>query len=93
MAIFKVVGASRAHVGMHILTGAVKQVFLANLVAYPLIYLAFQLIEETVQAYIGNTTSLTFTYDACTAGILIGMLVPLMASASPIISVVKNDLA
>lgn len=44
IAILKVIGASRLHVAGHILGGAVRQVLMANLIAYPLAYLTFSSI-------------------------------------------------
>jgi ABC-type antimicrobial peptide transport system permease subunit len=93
LAVLKVIGASRTHVASHVLAGAVRQVVYANLLAYPFLYAAFAVMEPAVQQITGSRMAVGFSIEACGAGVVIGLLVPLVSSISPIRSIISNDLA
>jgi predicted lysophospholipase L1 biosynthesis ABC-type transport system permease subunit len=92
MAILKVIGANRLHVAGHVLGGAVRQVLMANLIAYPLAYLTFNSIETTAIELIGHKIELIFTLEACASAAFIGLLVPIIASLTPIKGLIDSGL-
>lgn len=52
-ALLKVMGANRAYIVVNILAGSLKYVLVANLVAYPLAYLALQVVTAVFEDFFG----------------------------------------
>lgn len=92
-ALLKVMGANRIFIIANILTGSLKYVALANLFAYPLAYLALQIVTTVFEDFFGYHYDITPTYDSIIGGLIIGVLVPIVSSVAPIWSVIRNDLA
>lgn len=61
MSVLKVIGGSRLHVVCHVFGGAMRQVFLANLIAYPSAYLTFKSLQTTTTALMGLDIEVGFT--------------------------------
>ena len=92
-ALLKVMGANRIFIIANILTGSLKYVALANIFAYPLAYLALQIVTTVFEHFFGYRYDITPTYDSIIGGLIIGVLVPIVSSVAPIWSVIRNDLA
>lgn len=92
-ALLKVMGANRIFIIANILTGSLKYVALANIFAYPLAYLALQIVTTVFEDFFGYRYDITPTYDSIIGGLIIGVLVPIVSSVAPIWSVIRNDLA
>ncbi len=92
-ALLKVMGANRAFIIINILTGSLKYVALANFFAYPLAYIALQIVTSVFQDFFGYRYVITPTADSILGGLIIGVLVPIVSSIAPIWSVIRNDLA
>lgn len=93
LAILKLLGANRTFIAFKVLRGSLKTVLTANAIAYPFVFIAFQLIESLLKETLGYFVSVGFTIESFTIGILIGFLVPICASILPIATILNNDLA
>jgi len=92
-ALLKVMGADRAFIVANILTGSLKYVLGANLIAYPLAYLGLNMVSTVFEDFFGYKYEILPSGDAIVGGLLIGVLVPIVAAIAPIWSVIGNDLA
>ena len=86
-------GANRLFVVVNILFSSLKYVGLANIIAYPLSYFALEGVTSVFEDFFGYRHEITPTSDAILAGLIIGVLVPIVASITPIWGVINNDLA
>jgi ABC-type antimicrobial peptide transport system permease subunit len=93
LSILKLLGADRKFVAYKILRQSLKTVLTANVIAYPLVFVAFQVIELLIKESIGYHVSVGFTLHSFIVGISIGFLVPVCASIFPIVTILNNDLA
>ena len=92
-ALLKVMGANRAFIVANILTGSLKYVVGANLIAYPLAYAGLQMVSSVFEDFFGYRYEILPSSDAILGGLFIGILVPIVAAIAPIWSVIRNDLA
>ena len=86
-------GADRSFIIANILAGSLKYVAFSNLIAYPLAYVVLNIITCVFEDFFGYRHEIQPTLGALIGGILIGVLVPIIASVAPLWSVIKNDLA
>ena len=92
-ALLKVMGADRSFVVTNILAGALRFVVFANIIAYPLAYLALQGITSVFEDFFGYRHEITPTFQSVLGGLFIGVLVPIISAITPIWGVINNDLA
>ena len=86
-------GADRFFIVVNILASALKYVLFANVIAYPLAYMALQGITSVFEDFFGYRHEITPNFDSILGGLFIGVLVPIVSAIAPIWGVIKNDLA
>jgi ABC-type antimicrobial peptide transport system permease subunit len=91
-ALLKVMGADRPFIIVNLLTSSLKYVAFANIIAYPLAYLALFGITDIFEDFFGYKHEITPTSSSILGGIFIGVLVPVVSSIAPIWGVMNNDL-
>lgn len=91
-AVLKVMGADKTFIVVNILTGSLKFVGLANILAFPLAHIALFFMTQFFEDFFGFRYELTPTVESIVGGIIIGVFVPIFASISPIWGVINNKL-
>ena len=91
-ALLKTMGANKAFVIFNLIFSSVKYVLISNLIAFPFAYLALSLVSGFFVFFVGYSYEVTPTFGSIVGGLIIGVLVPISSSISPIWGIINNDL-
>jgi ABC-type antimicrobial peptide transport system permease subunit len=91
-ALLKTMGASKSFVIFNLLFSSLKYVIVSNMLAFPFAYIVLGMISRVFEYFFGYSYDVVPTFGAVLGAVVIGVLVPVISSISPIWSIINNDL-
>lgn len=91
-ALLKTMGANKAFVIFNLIFSSIKYVLISNVIAFPFAYLTLSLVSGFFVFFFGYSYEVTPTFGSIVGGLIIGVLVPIVSSISPIWGIINNDL-
>ncbi len=85
-------GADKKFVVANLILASTRHVVISNVLAFPFAYLVLKLVSGIFETFFGYAYEVTPTFGAIVGGILIGVLVPIVSSITPIWGIINNDL-
>jgi len=92
MALFKTMGANKVFIIIYILINSLKYVLISNFIAFPFAYFILRMMTDLFESFFGYKYEIYPTVPSILGGLLIGILVPLVSSISPMRDILDNNL-
>ncbi len=92
MALFKTMGANKVFIVIYIMINSLKYVLISNFIAFPFAYFILRMMTDLFESFFGYKYEIYPTFGSILGGLLIGILVPIISSLSPMRDILNNNL-